>query len=101
MPKFAINSVRSVHFISYPQTIASLAKTDHPNLSTKTKNIDIDDDMDLGSDCERYELNLKKKVHTNSRNMHRKIKEATKSSDAWDQRTDEHHQSVSEFEDSY
>ncbi len=46
-PKFAINSVRSVDFISHTQTIAPLSRIDNPNLSRKTKNIDIDADKDI------------------------------------------------------
>ena len=67
----------------------------------ETKTIDLDDDIDSGSEYDGCESNLKKMVGAGPRHVHRVIKEQINSSVACDESIIHHHESVSEFGDSY
>ncbi len=81
--------------------IAPLPKTVVSHLIAESKLIDLDDDIDSGSDYDRYELSLGKGGCNNPRHVHIEIKLMTKSSAGRDESSVQHHESVSEFEDSY
>ncbi len=52
--------------------MAPLAKADDPHIREESKIIDFDDDMDSGSDYDRYELSIKRKVRANTGNPNKK-----------------------------
>ncbi len=65
--------------------IAPLSKVDASHLIAETKLIDLDDDLDSGSDYYRYELSLKKGGRNNPRHVHSEIKVRNRSSAARDE----------------
>ncbi len=66
-PKFRINLKHSLNWIPYTEVIAPLSKTDVPHVIAETRLIDLDDDINSGSDYDRYELSLKKGGRNNKK----------------------------------
>ncbi len=99
--KNAINSVFSVNLVPHPPGVALPPETDPPHLLAENEVTDLDDDIYSGTDYDGYESSFQNRIGTNLRHVHREINEQMKSSVACYESTIHHHESVSEFEDSY